>query len=93
MPAARVAPTTAERNADFLKRKAETAQQAQKTAEEVARKADQAGNCDSARQNQRLLDSGRPITSIGKDGERVFLSDAERALQAKKTQRLLADCK
>ena len=92
-PAAMTAPTTAERNADFQKRKVEAAQLEQKAAREAGQKAEQAGNCDSARQNQRLLDSGRAMTSIDKNGERVFLSDTERALQAKKTQRILADCK
>ena len=90
---ARTAPTTSERNADFQKRKAEAVQLEQKTAREASQKAERAGNCDSARQNQRLLDSGRPMTSIDKNGERVFLSDTERALQAKNTQRMLADCK
>ena len=87
------APTLAERNAEYQKRKVVAAEQAQQAADEAARKADQAVNCDNARQNQRLLDSGQRIAAIDSNGERRYIGDEERARQEKKTQRSLADCR
>jgi hypothetical protein len=85
-------PTLAERNTDFAKRKAESQAAEQKAAQEAARKADQAANCDSARSNQAALDSGARMSEFDKSGQRVFLSDEQRAERSRRNQKILADC-
>ncbi|KQV80964.1 hypothetical protein ASD15_13845 [Massilia sp. Root351] len=85
-------PTVAERNAEFAKRKAESQAAEQKAAQEAARKAEQAANCDSARSNQAALDSGTRMTEFDKSGQRVFLSDEQRAERSRRNQKILAEC-
>ena len=85
-------PTLAERNAEFAKRKAESQAAEQKAAQEAARKAEQAANCDSARSNQAALDSGARMTEFDKGGQRVFLTDEQRAERSRRNQKILADC-
>jgi len=85
-------PTLAERNAEFAKRKAESQAAEQKAAQEAARKAEQAANCDSARSNQAALDSGARITEFDKGGQRVFVTDEQRAERSRRNQKVLADC-
>lgn len=85
-------PTLAERNADFAKRKAESQAAEQKAAQEAARKADQSANCESARSNQAALDSGSRMTEFDKNGQRVFLTDEQRAERSRRNQKILADC-
>ncbi|MRW89976.1 DUF4124 domain-containing protein [Duganella sp. FT80W] len=87
------ATTLAERNADYNKRKTEAAENAQRTAADAQRKADQAANCDAARQNQQALDQGLRLSTYGQNGERGYMDDAQRDDLRKKTQKLLADCK
>jgi hypothetical protein len=85
--------TTAERNVDFQKRKIEQAEKEKKAGEEAARKKEQAANCERARDYQRTLDSGIRITQVDKSGERVFMTDEQRAQATKEAKRALADCK
>ncbi|MET3133110.1 hypothetical protein AAKU55_003392 [Oxalobacteraceae bacterium GrIS 1.11] len=93
-PAAASAPTLAERNADFRKRKTEDAEKQKKAADVAKRQADNASNCDSLRQNKALLDSGRRISNTDKaTGEAGYMTDEARAQQSQKVQRALADCK
>lgn len=91
-PKAKRPPTLAERNADFAKRKAESQEAEQKAAQEAARKAEQAANCDSARSNQAALDSGTRMTEFDQNGQRVFLSDEQRAERSRRNQKILAQC-
>ena len=85
-------PTLAERNADYNKRQAEAAKQAKKDSEEAQRKADNAANCEAARNNQRSLDQGIRMTTYDQSGQRVIMDDAQRAEAAQKNQRVLANC-
>eukprot|EP01034_Spumella_vulgaris_P022678 gene22678-28823_t len=85
-------PTLAERNAEFAKRKAEAQAAEQKAAQEAARKSEQAANCDSARSNQAAIDSGTRMTEFDKSGQRVFLTDEQRAERSRRNQKILADC-
>jgi Domain of unknown function (DUF4124) len=87
------APSLAERNAEFRKRQAEQAEKEKKTAEEARIAADRSRNCERARDYQRTLESGVRIGTMGKDGERGFLSDEQRAREVQETRRALADCK
>lgn len=85
-------PTLAERNADFGKRQAEAAEAGQKAAQEAAQKSAQDARCDSARSNQMALDSGIRMSSFDKDGQRTFLTDAQRAERSKQNKAILAGC-
>lgn len=90
---AKAAPTTAERNADFNKRKGEQAEQARKAGEEARRKSELAANCEANRKHQALLESGARIATVEANGEPGFLSDEARARQLNATQRALSACK
>lgn len=85
--------TTAERNADFQKRKIEQADKEKKAADDAKRAADKAKNCDRARAYQRALDSGQRLGNTDKNGERYYLSDEQRAQEAQATRNILNDCK
>ncbi len=86
-------PSLAERNAEFAKRKKEQAEKEKKAAEESAIQETKKKNCIAARENQRALDSGVRITQVGKNGEREFMSDEQRAKAAQENKRGLEECK
>ena len=84
--------TTAEQNAEFKKRqlaKAEAEKKAEAKAEEQRVKAE---NCEIARAHKAQLDSGERITERDKDGERTFVTDAQRAERQEKARKALAAC-
>ena len=85
--------STADKNADFLKRRADQAQKEKKAAEVEKIAATKAQNCDRARNYQRSLDLGERISSVDKNGERSYLSDEERVREQRDTRRILDDCK
>ena len=85
--------TTAEKNTDFQKRRAEQAEKDKKAAEEAQRAADKAKHCEQARSYQRALQSGGRIARTDKNGERYFLNDEQRAKEAQDAQRALEACK
>jgi hypothetical protein len=85
--------TTAEKNADFLKRRAEQAEKEKKAAEDAQMAADKAKNCEHARAYQRALQSGERVARADKNGERYFLSDEQRAKEAQDARRVVESCK
>lgn len=85
--------TTAERNADFLKRKAEQEEKDRKAGQEAEIAAAKARNCNRAREYQRVLDSGQRIGTTDSNGERTIISDERRKQEAQETRRVLSDCK
>lgn len=91
--AAKPAPTVAERNADFNKRKSKAAEAEKQSAANAQRKADEAANCNAARQNQQALDQGLRLSTYDKNGERGYMNDQQREDLRKNTQKVLADCK
>jgi len=86
-------PTLAERNADFRKRAMEQAEREQKAQDEAANKAATAANCESARAMKQTLDSGVRIGITEKNGERGFMSEAQRGQEAGKVNKVLAGCR
>ncbi|MYM67050.1 DUF4124 domain-containing protein [Pseudoduganella sp. FT55W] len=86
-------PTLAERNADFNKRRTEAAETARQAAADAQRKADEAANCNAARQNQQALDQGLRLSTYDKNGERGYMNDQQREDLRKNTQKVLAECK
>lgn len=91
--AAKAPLTTAERNADYMKRRMEQAEKDKKAADEAQAASDKSKNCENARKYQAALASGQRMATTDHSGERVFLSDDQRERQMKETGRVLADCK
>lgn len=90
---AKPAPTLAEREADYVKRQKEKADKEKKDREENDKRTAMAENCLSAAANKAALDSGRALSTVGKNGERVVMDEAARAAQSKKMADALAGCK
>ena len=91
--APKLPPTVAERNIDYKKRMADQAEAAKKKAKEAEHKTAKAEHCASAREYKAQLDSGVRIGVVAKNGERAFMSDAERAQGSAKAAKILAECK
>lgn len=92
-PAKKAPMTTAERNADFLKRKAEQEEKDKKAGQEAKLAAEKARNCERAREYQRILDSGQRIGTTESNGERSIMSDERRKQETEETRKVLGDCK
>jgi hypothetical protein len=87
------APSLAEREADFRKRRAQ-AQESEREAEERRRRyAEFARNCEQARNYARALDSGQRIGRLDAGGERQYLDDGQKAREVADVQRILAACR
>lgn len=85
--------TTADRNAEFVKRRAEQAEKDKKAAEAASLAAEKARNCERARNYYRSLSSGERIASTDRNGEKVYLSDEKREQDLRETSQVLAGCK
>ena len=83
-------PTLAERNADYNKRRLDTAEKEQKAAQEAQQASSKAENCKKTRTNLAALESGQRIIDIDAGGERSFIDDTQRAKRIKENQALLA---
>jgi hypothetical protein len=92
-PATVKTPTLAEREADYRKRAKAREEQETKSQAEARRAAAHAEHCDNVRKNQRLVESGIRIADIGPDGQRRYLSDAERAAVVERNAKQLAECR
>ena len=90
---AKAPPTLAEREAAFRERSKARAEQEQKGQEEAARQRRLAEHCAAARETQAQLDSGIRIARIGPDGEKTYLSDAEKAARNERVRRALQECR
>jgi hypothetical protein len=84
--------TTAEKNADFQKRKMEQAEKDKKAAEKEQIATDKAKNCERARAYNKALQDGERLTRTDKNGEKYYLNDDQRAQEAKDNKRILSDC-
>jgi hypothetical protein len=79
-PEKAAAPTVAERNAAFEKRRLEQAERENKESEQTRQAAD-------------MLASGERISRMDRNGERGYLNDQERAQEAVATRRVVEQCK
>ena len=84
--------TTAEREAEYKKRKQEEAEKQRKTEAEEKNRQAKAENCERARQYQRSLRSGQRISRTNAKGEREYMGDDERAREESKVDETLRDC-
>jgi hypothetical protein len=87
------APSVAERNAAFGKRRIEQADREAKESEQARVAADKSRNCEQARSYERTLASGQRISKLDRNGERAYLNDQERAQEMATAQRVMAQCK
>lgn len=85
-------PTLAERDIDFAKRAKADAESAKKNAEDATRKSDLKENCDAAHAAKTQLESGARISTTDKNGERGYISDAERAQRLQKANKAIGGC-
>lgn len=85
--------TTAERNADYNKRRQEQAEKDKKQAEEAANNLAKRKNCEQLRDYQRSLDSGVRISNFDAAGNRGVMNDEQRAQATRENKQALADCK
>ena len=60
--------------------------------EDAQRKADGAAQCAAARRSEAVLTSGVRIAEMDDKGERVFVTDEEKARRLVQARRVLADC-
>ena len=86
-------PTLAEREAAFRERSKAREEQEAKRQEEAARQRRLAEHCAAARESQAQLDSGIRIARIGPDGQKSYLTDAEKAARNDTVRRALQECR
>ncbi|MES2105130.1 MAG: DUF4124 domain-containing protein [Pseudomonadota bacterium] len=85
--------TTASKNDEFNKRRAEQAEKDKKAAEEQRIASDKSKNCERARSYQRSLESGARIATTDAKGEKSYITDEQRAKDLAEAKRATADCK
>lgn len=89
---AKPAPTIADKEADYKKRKAEQAEKDKKAADEARQKQLKADNCEMAKRNLAALNSGARMQTTDKDGQRSFMTDDQRAQETARAQQVVNDC-
>ena len=97
-PAAAAAPEAgpsplAQREADFQKRRKESAEQAQKAQAEAAQAADRKRSCDTARRAKTQLESGMRLRSQNSADAHAVMGDAERASELARANQVIAACR
>jgi len=85
--------TTAEKNADYNKRKLEQAGKDKEAEQKTKLAADKKKNCEQASNYKRVLDSGERISRMDPSGERSYMSDEERAQETRNNNRVMDECK
>jgi len=84
----------AEREMDFRKRQKESQELADKTRKEEASAADKQENCNKARRQLQLLESGERVALRDEKGERYFMDDAQRSQETAKARTFIeSNCK
>jgi hypothetical protein len=91
--AAATTATTADKELEFSKRMAQRAADDKKAAQEASNKAAKAENCEAAREAERSMSSGMRISRVDEKGEKVILTDEERAQRLERARKLLASCR
>jgi type IV secretory pathway VirB10-like protein len=87
------APPQAQREADNRKRIKAREELEGKSESEAKRAAAHAEYCEGVRKNQRLYQSGIRIAEVGPDGQKRFLSDAERAAASERATQQANECR
>jgi hypothetical protein len=85
--------STAEKNAEFQKRRMEQAEKEKKAAEQQQQAGEKAKTCERAQAYQRSLESGERLARTDKNGERYYLNEQQRAQEMQENRRLLDTCR
>jgi len=85
--------TWADREADYKKRQKEKQEADQKAQQQARTDAQKAEQCGEARKAKQTYDSGVRISDVGPDGQKRYLSDAERAQRSARANAAVADCR
>lgn len=84
----------AEAEKEFQKRREQQAETAQKQEQTALQDKQKAESCDAARRNLAALRSGQRIERYNMNGERSYLSDADRPREVQRNQQLVEqNCK
>jgi hypothetical protein len=84
--------TTAEREAEYRKRKAEQAEKEKKAADEAKVAANKTAHCEGARAYIRSLESGERVSKTETDGAKTILGDEQRAKELREAKGRLEGC-
>jgi len=86
-------PTLAEQEAAYRARTKARDEANLKAQEEAQRARQLAERCNAARETQAQLASGTRIARYGQDGQKSYMSDADRAARAAQVNQALQDCR
>jgi hypothetical protein len=86
-------PAPADKEEEFRKRALQREADDKKAEQEASNKAAKDESCNDARETERSLSSGMRISRIDEKGEKVFLTDAERASRLERAQKTLRTCR
>lgn len=78
--------TTADRELEFRKRQKESQSSSEKASKEQTASSEKKENCDNARRQLQLLESGERIALRDDKGERYFMEDAQREQETVKAR-------
>ncbi len=81
--------TLAERELEFRQRQKESQDIAEKTRKENSSAAEKQENCNNARRQLQLLESGERVALRDEKGERYFMDDAQREQEIAKARKVL----
>lgn len=84
--------TTAEKNADFNKRRMEQAEKDKKAEEQAKAAADKAKNCERARTYNQSLARGERVFRSNESGGREYMTDEQRTQEMADSKRILDEC-
>lgn len=86
--------TLAERELEFKKRQKEQKEAADKAQKEAAKQATRKDECERAKRQLQVLESGERVTMRDEKGELVFIEDEQRAAEINRTRKHIAEaCK
>ena len=86
-------PSVADREAAYQERKKAEAEEKLKADQAALQKQQMAERCATAREAQAQFQSGIRIAQVGKDGQRSFMSDEERAARSARVNETVKDCR
>lgn len=86
-------PTLAEQEAAYRARTKARDEASLKAQEDAQRVRQLAERCNAARETQAQLASGSRIARYGQDGQKSYMTDAERATRAAQVNQALQDCR
>jgi hypothetical protein len=83
--------TAADHELEFRKRQKEQQEAAAKSDKEAADKLARKQDCERARRTLEVMESGERVATRDEKGERVFLEDSQRAAEASRARKAVAE--